>query len=74
MMLLLWLKILEKLFTPDVGLKIISQKILPQMMSVFIKKSKETEENVLAIISVILVEKEYLLIQNLESIKTFLHQ
>ena len=37
MMLLLWVKCLEKLYPPEVGLKAVSQKILLKIMSAFIK-------------------------------------
>ena len=67
MMLHLWLKSLGKLFIPEVGLETISQKILPSIMSVFIKRKEinvyPSEANVFAIFSLILLNKEYLIIK-----------
>lgn len=59
---------MKKLFTLELGLDTISQKIQLQIMKVFIKtKEKDhvypSEENVFVIISLTLVTKEYLIIK-----------
>ena len=64
MMLLIRVKSLEKLFTPESGLETISQKIKLRAMRAFIKSQEiyvyPSEENVFAIISLILVTNKYL--------------
>lgn len=59
---------MKKLFTLELGLDTISQKIQLQIMNVFMKTKEidhvyPSEENVFVIISLTLVTKEYLIIK-----------